>query len=498
MKTPTVFIFDMGRVLLHFDPVRCIAPYLRAPFDRQLIARVIFASEEWKMLDEGIISDEEALANWKSRVPKRMHDAIDRIYANWHLYLPELTEMTALVQDIHRAGYPIYLLSNVSTRFEELKKRFPALEYMSGVVTSSAEKLCKPDRAIYDLLLNRYSLQAEDCIFIDDSPVNVQTARLMGMRGYVFDGDASKLRTRLRRMGVKIPPRTVFPKVGLVLEGGAQRGIFTAGVLDRLMDAGYHFPYVVGTSAGACNAYSYVSRQRGRTHRCMLPTLDNTYFGAIELLKTGKFMNLQKIFFGFSKKYPFDFKTFFSSEKKLEIVATSMETGKAKYFSVKKCKYRLGRVGMASCAMPIFTAPVKIAGKEYLDGGVADSIPVARAMKQGCEKAVVILTRSEGAVPTVSGAMQSVYKQYYKKYPAFAKAICRREQTYREQLALLEQLEKAGKVFIIRPTEATVSRTEQDYDKMNAFYLHGYETMCAQMDALKAFLGIAPSQKTNG
>lgn len=498
MKTPSVFIFDMGRVLLHFDPVRCIAPYLSAPFDRQLIARVVFASEEWKMLDEGIISDEEALANWKSRVPKRMHAAIDKIYANWHLHLPEIKEMTILVQDLHRAGYPIYLLSNVSTRFEKLKKRFPALEYMQGVVTSSAEKMCKPDRAIFDLLLDRYSLSVEDCIFIDDSPVNVQTARIMGMLGYVFDGDAAKLRIRLRRLGVRIPPRTVFPKVGLVLEGGAQRGIFTAGVLDRLMDSGYHFPYVVGTSAGACNAYSYVSRQRGRTHRCMLPTQDNSYFGALELLKTGKFMNLQKVFFGFPKKYPFDFKTFFSSEKKLEIVATSMETGKAEYFSVKKCKYRLGRAGMASCAMPIFTAPVKIAGKEYLDGGVADSIPVARAMKQGCEKAVVILTRPEGEAPTVSRAMKAVYGQYYKKYPAFANAMCKREENYKAQLALLEKLEKAGKVFIIRPTMPTVSRTEQDYEKMNTFYLHGYDTMCKQMDALKAFLGIEASAKSNG
>ena len=488
MTTPTVFIFDMGRVLLNFDPMRCITPYVKAPFDRQLIARVAFASEEWGMLDEGTISEEEALENWKKRLPRRLHGSLTKVFANWHRYMPAITEMTVLVQDLHRAGYSIYLLSNVSTRFEKIKENFPALEYMKGYVTSSAEKVCKPEREIYNILLNRYSLKAEDCFFIDDNAVNTRIADLMGIRSYTFDGDAFKLRNRLRKMGVNIPHREVFEGVGLVLEGGAQRGIFTAGVLDKLMDEGFHFPYVAGTSAGACNAYSYLSGQRGRTRKCMLPTKDNSYFGVGELLRSGKFMNLQKVFFGFPKKYPFDFKAFFSSEKKLEIVTTSMETGKPVYFNVKKCKYRLGRAGMASCAMPMFAAPVKIAGKEYLDGGVADSIPVARAFKQGCEKTVVILTRTEGSLPTSSEHMKRVYRGYFRKYPAFAKAMCRREKMYQEQLALIARLEAAGKVFVIRPTVDTVSRTEQDYDKMDAFYCHGYETMSEQMDALRAFL----------
>ena len=489
MKTPTVFIFDMGRVLLNFDPMRCIAPYVKAPFDRQLIARVAFASEEWGMLDEGTITEEEALASWKKRIPQRLHGALNKVFANWHLYLPAITEMTVLVQDLYRAGYPIYLLSNVSIRFEQIKKRFPALEYMKGCVISSEEKVCKPQREIYQILLNRYSLKAEDCFFIDDNAVNTRIADLMGIRSYTFNGDAFKLRNRLRKLGVNIPHREVFGGVGLVLEGGAQRCIFTAGVLDKLMDEGFHFPYVVGVSAGACNAYSYVSRQRGRTRRCMFPTKENTYFGVGEFLRTGKYMNLQKVFFGFPKLYPFDFKTFFSSEKKLEIVTTSMETGKPVYFNVKKCKYRLGRVGMASCAIPLFAAPVKIAGKEYMDGGVADSIPVARAFKQGCEKAVVVLTRTEESYPTVSDNTKRICRSYFRKYPEFAKALCRRERMYREQIALINRLEKAGKVFVIRPTLDTVSRTEQDIEKLDAFYCHGYETMSEQMDALRAFLG---------
>ena len=186
--------------------------------------------------------------------------------------------------------------------------------------------------------------------------------------------------------------------------------------------------------------------------------------------------------------HPFDFETFFSSEKKLEIVATSMETGKPHYFRVKKCHYRLGKVGMASCAMPMVAAPVKIAGKSYLDGGVADSIPVARALEQGCEKAVVILTRQKGELPTDSGKMKKLYRHYFRKNPEFADVFCHRQEIYKEQLALLEQLESEGRVFIIRPTVSTVSRLENDAAKLELFYLHGYDTMERRMDELRAFL----------
>ncbi len=489
MKTPSVFVFDMGRVLLDFDPMLCIEPHLADPADREEIARVAFASAEWKMLDAGSITDEEALARWQSRLPERLREPMKAIFEDWHRHMPAFPEMTALVKDLRTAGYPVYLLSNVSLRFERLKEHFPTFRYLQGYVTSAEELVCKPDRRIYEILLERYGLAAEDCIFVDDLSANVEGAQAVGMQGYVFDGDAEKLRRTLVEMGVALPPRIVPQKTGLVLEGGAQRGVFTAGVLDKLMEEGYHFPYVVAVSAGACNAYSYVSEQKGRTLECMIPTKETKYFGMGELLRTGRMMNLQKVFFDLPKINPFDFDTFFASEKKLEIVATSVETGKPHYFRVKKCKYRLARMGMASCAMPIFTSPVRIAGHDYLDGGVADSIPVARAFDEGCEKAVVILTRLAGKTPTVSEKMKKLYRRYFRKYPQFAEVFCRREETYKEQLALLEQLEAEGKVFIIRPTVPTVSRLESDEAKLTAFYRHGYETMEKRMDELRAFLG---------
>ena len=488
MKTPSVFIFDMGRVLLNFDPSLCIDPHLTDPADREEIARVAFASPEWKMLDAGTITDEEALAAWQSRLPRRLRAPMAAIFEDWHRHMPEIPEMTALVRDLRAAGYPVYLLSNVSLRFAQLKEYFPIFPLMQGYVTSAEELVCKPDRKIYEILLNRYHLTAEDCIFVDDLPANVEGAKAVGMQGYVFDGDAEKLRRILIEMGVNLPPRIVPAKTGLVLEGGAQRGVFTAGVLDKLMEEGYHFPYVVAVSAGACNAYSYVSWQKGRTLKCMLPSKDTKYFGAGELIRTGRLMNLEKVFFKIPKRIPFDFDTFFASEKRMEIVATSVETGKPHYFRVKKCKYRLARMGMASCAMPMIASPVKIAGHAYLDGGVADSIPVARAMEQGCEKAVVVLTRLEGNTPTVSEKMKRFSRRYFRKNPEFAEVFCRREEIYKEQLDLVEKLEAEGKVFVIRPTVPTVSRLERDESKLTAFYRHGYETMEKRMDELRAFL----------
>lgn len=278
-------------------------------------------------------------------------------------------------------------------------------------------------------------------------------------------------------------------KTGLVLEGGAQRGVFTAGVLDKLMDEGIEFPYVIAVSAGACNAYSYLSKQRGRTIQCMTTRKEDGYFGMGELLRTGKFMNLEKVFHGYPILYPFDYDTYFASPSQAEYVATSMETGLPHYFTVHKCRYRLARVGMASCAMPMFASPVRIAGVPYLDGGVADSIPAKRAMEQGCDKILVVLTRQEGSTPSDSERLKKLYRRYFRRYPQFAAVLCRREEMYKEQLAYLAELEREGKAFVIRPTVSPVSRMESDREKLLAFYQHGYDSMAEQMNALKEFLG---------
>ena len=256
MKTPSVFVFDMGRVLLDFDPSLCIDPYLQDPADRDEIIRSAFASAEWKMLDEGTITEEEALAIWQERLPEHLREPMATIFENWHRYMPEIPAMCNLVRDLHAAGYPVYLLSNVSVRFKKLKRLFTIFPILDGYVASAEEQVCKPNSRIYEILLERYGLSAEDCIFVDDLPANVEGAKAVGMQGYHFDGDAEQLRRTLIEMGVQLPTRVIPEGCGLVLEGGAQRGVFTAGVLDKLMEEGYHFPYIVAVSAGTCNAYS--------------------------------------------------------------------------------------------------------------------------------------------------------------------------------------------------------------------------------------------------
>lgn len=278
-------------------------------------------------------------------------------------------------------------------------------------------------------------------------------------------------------------------KTGLVLEGGAQRGIFTAGAVDALMEEGIKLPYVIGVSAGACNAMNYVSGQIGRSKNCMLPMEDGTYFGGRELLKSGRFLNLKKVFFEYPiRPYPFDYERYFASDIESEFVATAVEDGRPRYFRVKHCPRRLSFVGMASCSMPIVSPMVKIDGGHYMDGGIADSIPVRRALDKGCDKCIVILTRPKDTYPSVPDAMKKLYRRRYAKSPAFVESLCNRPELYKSQIALAEQLEKEGKAIVIRPELPPVGRMESDSDKLIAFYIHGHEQVMNRISEIKAFL----------
>ncbi len=281
----------------------------------------------------------------------------------------------------------------------------------------------------------------------------------------------------------------IMKKIGLVLEGGAQRGIFTAGVTDALMEQRVKLPYVVGVSAGACNAMNYVSGQIGRSRDCMIPTEAERYFGGSELLRQGAFMNLRKVFFEYPvKQYPFDFERYFHSGIESEYVVTAVEDGKPRYFHVNGCRRRLSYVGMASCSMPLISPMVKIDGQLYMDGGISDSIPVKRAFEKGCEKCIIVLTRMQGTYPEVSEGVKKLYGLHYRSYPAFAQALCTRPDLYKAQIELAEALEREGKAFLIRPEITPVSRMEKDQAKLALFYAHGYDQVMRRLPALKAFL----------
>lgn len=281
-------------------------------------------------------------------------------------------------------------------------------------------------------------------------------------------------------------------KATLVLEGGATRGVFTSGALDYLMEKEVWLSHVIGVSAGACNAVDYVSKQPGRTRDCMIPgdKSNSYYYGVRDFVKERSLMNMDLIFDKFPNEiYPFDFDTYFASEMECELVTTNCVTGKAEYMSERQDGQRLLKICRASSSMPLLTPIVNIDGTPYLDGGLADSIPLRRARQIGNEKIVVILTKNKGyRKKVVSSAMQRIYKRAYKSYPELIRTIFRRSFEYNKTMNYLDQLEARGEVFVLRPQIKPVSRLERDAETLQAFYEHGYHYMERKLDDMMKYL----------
>ncbi len=191
-------------------------------------------------------------------------------------------------------------------------------------------------------------------------------------------------------------------KIGLVLEGGGMKCAYTAGILDAMMDNGVTFDYCIGVSAGSANGVSFVAGQRGRNIRFYTEHINEKgYFGLSSFLKTGNLFGLQYIYGTLTNSGgadPLDFDAFMKSPMEYWLVATDAQTGKPTYFSKKDMHKDDYRHVMASCAIPAVCRPVEINGRFYYDGGVSDSIPVQKAMDDGCDKLVVILTKPHNFV----------------------------------------------------------------------------------------------------
>ena len=281
-------------------------------------------------------------------------------------------------------------------------------------------------------------------------------------------------------------------KATLVLEGGATRGIFTSGALDYLMERDLYFSDVIGVSAGSCNAVDYVSRQPGRTRDCMIPTdkEGKYYYGIRDFVKEKSLLNMDLIFDKYPKELlPFDFETYFNSEINCQIVTTNCLTGKAEYMTEDSDNDRLMKLCRASSSMPLLTPIVNIDNVPYLDGGLADSVPIRRAQQMENEKIVVILTKNQGYRKSVlSPTMQRVYKRAYKSYPNLIRTIFRRSFEYNKTMNYLDQLEKRGEIFILRPQVKPVSRLERNKETLHAFYEHGYKYTERKFDDLMEYL----------
>lgn len=280
----------------------------------------------------------------------------------------------------------------------------------------------------------------------------------------------------------------------IVLEGGATRGVFTSGVLDYLMERDLYFSHVIGVSAGSCNAVGYVSKQPGRTRDCMIHKEKeyNYYSGVRTFIREKSLLDMDLIFDKYPNElFPFDYDTYFASETECEIVTTNCITGKAEYMTERKDRQRLMKLCRASSSMPLLSPIVNIDGVPYLDGGLADSVPIQRAVELGNKKIVLILTRNPGYRKKMTKkAVANMYRKAYQKYPNLVRAAIRRNYEYNQTMMKVREMEAKGRVFVLRPTIPTVSRLERDYDMLLNFYEHGYESMEEKYDDLCRYLEI--------
>lgn len=281
-----------------------------------------------------------------------------------------------------------------------------------------------------------------------------------------------------------------FHDTSLVLEGGGSRGVFTAGVLDYLLEKKIDISYVVGVSAGSCNAVDYVAGQAGRTKECMIvKEKAYRYVSLHSIIHNKSLFDMDMVFDKFPNQYiPFDYDQYFQSTKKCEIVATNCLTGKPEYFHEDSSRSRIMQVCRASSSLPFMGPMVMLDGVPYLDGGISDSIPLARAFKQGNKKHVVILTRYLDYRKKVDSREAVLAKMYERKYPLLAKSIIRRPLVYNRTLDIIEKMERQGQIFVIRPCKYVVGRAETNHDKLETFYQHGYDMMKDQFDAMLAYL----------
>ncbi|MDR1453713.1 MAG: patatin family protein [Candidatus Margulisbacteria bacterium] len=277
-------------------------------------------------------------------------------------------------------------------------------------------------------------------------------------------------------------------QANLILEGGALRGIFTAGALDALDEKNILFEFVIGVSAGACMGVSYISRQRGRNREILRRFgRDPRYFSLRNLLREGNLFSAKFVYEEIPQKLiPFDFQTFEQSPARFIAVATDCVTGQAVYL---QDKVNMTPAIRASASMPFISKPVELGSGRYLDGGIADSIPIEYAMRQGHAKSVVVRTRPKSYLKKENPHLLPLLKAVLPNDPRLAEALSRRSAVYNRELALVDQLEAEGKCLAVYPPEnLKVGRLERNWEKLDNFYQAGYQAGLELAQKLPAFL----------
>jgi predicted patatin/cPLA2 family phospholipase len=281
-------------------------------------------------------------------------------------------------------------------------------------------------------------------------------------------------------------------RAGLVLEGGGMRGAYTAGVVDAFLDRGVDFRYVIGVSAGANAGADYVVGQRERNHKMFVELVaDPRYMGWANLFREGSWFGMRFLFETAPDEVaPFDYEALERTSRELVVAATDCASGKPAYFRHRDhdARWFIHTVHRASCSLPLLSPPVAIDGRLYLDGGVSDPIPIERSVSDGNFRNVVVLTRNQGYRKD-HGPLEAPLSLAFARHPGVRRAMQQRAEHYNACLDRLAALERAGRVFIVRPAKPlVVGRMERDVQKLDALYRQGHDETLGRMAALEAWV----------
>lgn len=279
-------------------------------------------------------------------------------------------------------------------------------------------------------------------------------------------------------------------KTGLVLEGGALRGLFSAGITDVFMEEGIRFDGIVGVSAGAAFGANIKSGQAGRSLRYNLRYAHNwRYCSVRSLLTTGDLYGAKFAYHVIPNQLdPFDSKAFLSNPTEFHIVCTDCETGEPYYRQCREGGDELFEWIRASASMPLAAQPVHVGGKVLLDGGISDSIPLKYFQRQGYERNVVVLTQPLGYKKTPMRAMP-IFRKALRKYPRVAQALADRYKMYNEELDYVADQLRQGNIYLLAPGETLpIARVSHNKRKMRQTYNLGRQTALQHLSDIRKFL----------
>jgi predicted patatin/cPLA2 family phospholipase len=278
--------------------------------------------------------------------------------------------------------------------------------------------------------------------------------------------------------------------IGLILEGGGMRGVYTAGVLEYFSEHNIYFPYMIGVSAGACMGASYLSRQLGRNRVVNVEWVsDPRYISWKNLWKKGQLFGMDFIFDEIPNKHvPFDYDAFRNSPEEFVIGTTDCVTGETVYYRKSDPDFDLLQLLRASSSLPFIAPIVEYGRRKLLDGGISDPIPLKKAESDGCKRNLLILTRNEDYRKS-PGRFGWIVQRAYRKYPKLVEKMFKRHERYNETLDYIVEQERTGLAFVIRPQETlVVGRMERDPAKLDALYRQGYEDAKRMMPQLLAWM----------